>query len=176
MGQSLVGGLIGGAGGAVQGFISGGVPGALALGAVGFVGGFASSYMAKQATADALSSAMDGGEPKFGGYNVNRRGAALHHQVVYGQTKTGGVVVFDDAHGTNGVANTDNNKYLSRIIAYAGHEIESFDEIYIGEFRVTDLESDGNVKEVTDLDGNTSNRFDGVIRIGSFPSLDGCFF
>ena len=132
MGQSLVGGLIGGAAGAIPHLLTGNIPAALALGGIGFVGGFASSYMAKQATADALSSAMDGGEPKFGGYNVNRRGAALHHQVVYGQTKTGGVVVFDDAHGDDGEANTDNNKYLSRIIAYAGHEIESFEKIYIG--------------------------------------------
>jgi hypothetical protein len=79
MGQSLVGGLIGGAAGAFQGFITGGPAKALALGAIGFVGGFASSYMAKQATADALSSAMgpSATEPKFGGYNVNRRGAYL---------------------------------------------------------------------------------------------------
>lgn len=133
MGQSLVGGLLGGAGGAVQGFISGGVPGALALGAVGFVGGFASSYLAKQATADALASAMGPSsvgpsvEPKFGGYTVNRRGAALHHQVIYGQTKVGGAIVFDDSDGPN-------NKYLSRIIAFAGHEINAFSQIYMGKY------------------------------------------
>ncbi len=158
MGQSLVGGLIGGAGGAIQGFISGGPAGALALGAVGFVGGFASSYLAKQATADALSSAMgpSAAEPKFGGYNVNRRGAALHHQVVYGQTKVGGVVVFDDAHGDDGEANTDNNKYLSRIIAYAGHEIESFEKIYIGGgYRVGTINSStGAVTGVFAVDQN----------------------
>jgi hypothetical protein len=192
MGQSLVGGLLGGAGGAVQGFISGGVPGALALGAVGFVGGFASSYLAKQATADALSSAMgpSAAEPKFGGYNVNRRGAALHHQVVYGQTKVGGVVVFDDAHGTNGVANTDNNKYLSRIIAYAGHEIESFEKIYIGgSYRVGAINSStGAVTGVFAVDQNgadvgseltgASNPFNGYLSIrevlgGHTTSLNG---
>jgi len=192
MGQSLVGGLIGGAGGAVQGFISGGVPGALALGAVGFVGGFASSYMAKQATADALSSAMgpSAAEPKFGGYNVNRRGAALHHQVVYGQTKVGGVVVFDDAHGTGGVANTNSNKYLSRIIAYAGHEIESFEKIYIGGgYRVGTINSStGAVTGVFAVDQNGAdvgselsagdNPFNGYLSIrevlgGHTTSLDG---
>ena len=156
MGQSLVGGLIGGAAGAIPHLLTGNIPAALALGGIGFVGGFASSYMAKQATADALSSAMDGGEPKFGGYNVNRRGAALHHQVVYGQTKTGGVVVFDDAHGDDGEANTDNNKYLSRIIAYAGHEIESFEKIYIGGgYRVGTINSStGAVTGVFAVDQN----------------------
>jgi hypothetical protein len=156
MGQSLVGGLIGGAAGAIPHLLTGNIPAALALGGIGFVGGFASSYMAKQATADALSSAMNGGEPKFGGYNVNRRGAALHHQVIYGQTKTGGVVVFDDAHGDDGEANTDNNKYLSRIIAYAGHEIESFEKIYIGGgYRVGTINSStGAVTGVFAVDQN----------------------
>ena len=192
MGQSLVGGLIGGAAGAFQGFITGGPSKALALGAIGFVGGFASSYMAKQATADALSSAMgpSATEPKFGGYNVNRRGAALHHQVIYGQTKVGGVVVFDDAHGANGVANTDNNKYLSRIIAYAGHEIESFEKIYIGgSYRVGTINSStGAVTGVFAVDQNgadvgseltgANNPFNGYLSIrevlgGHTTSLDG---
>ena len=181
MGQSLVGGLLGGAGGAVQGFISGGVPGALALGAVGFVGGFASSYLAKQATADALSSAMgpSAAEPKFGGYNVNRRGAALHHQVVYGQTKIGGVVVFDDASCTN-------NKDLSRIIAFAGHEIESFEEVYLGsKYRlVFSGDSIDYAQEINekgeDVVGNTTTKFNNYLKIrkvtgGHTTSLNGTF-
>ena len=177
MGQSLVGGLIGGAAGAFQGFITGGPGKALALGAIGFVGGFASSYMAKQATADALSSAMNGGEPKFGGYNVNRRGAALHHQVVYGQTKTGGVVVFDDASGAN-------NKNLSRIIAYAGHEINSFEKIYMGRYELT-LSGD-NVTSAQEIDengnavGSSTNKFNSYIKVrqvtgGHTDSLNGSF-
>ena len=179
MGQSLVGGLIGGAAGAFQGFITGGPAKALALGAIGFVGGFASSYMAKQATADALSSAMgpSATEPKFGGYNVNRRGAALHHQVVYGQTKVGGVVVFDDAHGTN-------NEDLSRIIAYAGHEIESFEKIYLGQYELT-LSGD-NVTSAQQIDangdpvGSSTTKFNNYLKIrkvtgGHTTSLNGTF-
>jgi len=186
MGQSLVGGLLGGAGGAIQGFISGGPAGALALGAVGFVGGFASSYLAKQATADALSSAMgpSAAEPKFGGYNVNRRGAALHHQVVYGQTKVGGVVVFDDAHGTGGLANTNSNKYLSRIIAYAGHEIESFEEVYLGGkyrlvFNGLNINYAQEINEKgEDVVGNTTTKFNNYLQVrkitgGHTTSLDG---
>jgi hypothetical protein len=179
MGQSLVGGLIGGAAGAFQGFITGGPAKALALGAIGFVGGFASSYMAKQATADALSSAMgpSATEPKFGGYNVNRRGAALHHQVIYGQTKVGGVVVFDDAHCTN-------NEDLSRIIAYAGHEIESFEKIYLGQYELT-LSGD-NVTSAQQIDangdpvGSSTTKFNNYLKIrkvtgGHTTSLNGTF-
>ena len=188
MGQSLVGGLIGGAAGAIPHLLTGNIPAALALGGIGFVGGFASSYMAKQATADALSSAMgpSAAEPKFGGYNVNRRGAALHHQVVYGQTKVGGVVVFDDAHGANGVANTDNNKYLSRIIAYAGHEIESFEEVYLGsKYRlVFSGDSVSYAQEINekgeDVVGNTTTKFNNYLKVrkvtgGHTTSLNGTF-
>lgn len=179
MGQSLVGGLIGGAAGAIPHLLTGNIPAALALGGIGFVGGFASSYMAKQATADALSSAMgpSAAEPKFGGYNVNRRGAALHHQVVYGQTKVGGVVVFDDAGGPN-------NKYLSRIIAYAGHEIESFEEVYLGgKYRL--VFNGLNINYAQEIDekgedvvGNTTTKFNNYLQVrkitgGHTTSLDG---
>jgi len=168
MGQSLVGGLIGGLSGAASGFLRGGVKGALILGAVGFVGGFASSYLAKQATADALNSAMGptsigpSTEPKFGGYTVNRRGAALHHQVIYGQTKVGGAIVFDDASGTN-------NKYLSRIIAFAGHEINAFSQIYMGKYLLSI--SGDNVTSAQEIDekgaavGSATNKFNNYIKI-----------
>lgn len=176
MGQSLVGGLIGGAAGALQGFITGGPAKALALGAIGFVGGFASSFMAKKNTPEV----PDGGgvsEPKFGGYTVNRRGAALHHQVIYGQTKVGGVVVFDDAHGTN-------NENLSRIIAYAGHEIEEFTKVYMGRYELT-LSGD-SVTSAQEIDengaavGSPTTQFNSYIKVRQVlgdhtTSLDGSF-
>jgi len=177
MGQSLVGGLVGGAAGAVQGFFSGGPPAALALGAIGFVGGFASSYMAKQATANQLADAMGSPEPKFGGYTVNRKGAALHHQVIYGKTKVGGVVVFDDASGTN-------NENLSRIIAFAGHQVEEFTEVYMGRYKLT-LSGD-TVTSAQEIDENGNNvgssttKFNSYIKVrkvtgGHTSSLDGSF-
>lgn len=177
MGQSLVGGLVGGIGGAISGFFRGGPTGALILGAVGFVGGFASSYLAKQATADALSSAMEGNEPKFGGYTVNRKGAALHHQVIYGQTKIGGVVVFDDAHGTN-------NESLSRIIAFAGHQISSFEKIYMGRYELTlsgdSVTSAQEIDENGNAVGSATNKFNSYIKVrkvtgGHTTSLNGSF-
>lgn len=92
------------------------------------------------------------------GYQVNARGSALDHQIIYGKMKTGGAIVFD---GTTGV----NNKQLHRVLAVAGHEIKAFEEIYINDAKVTNLESDGNVLEVELPDGTLSDRYDGKIRI-----------
>ena len=52
------------------------------------------------------------------GYQVNTRGSALDHQIIYGKVRVGGAIVYDEATGTN-------NKFLHRIIAVAGHEVES---------------------------------------------------
>jgi len=105
-------------------------------------------------------------QPQNRGYTVNSRGSALDHQIIYGRAKVGAVVVFD---GTTG----NNNKFLHRVLAFAGHRVESFDEIYINDAKVTNLESDGNVKQVELPDGTLSNRYDGFIRIKKHKGFDG---
>lgn len=92
------------------------------------------------------------------GYQVTQTGSALDRQVVYGKARVGGVRLFD---ATNG----DNNKYLHRIVAFTGHEIQSFDEIWVDDLLVTGRDSNGNVTEVTDPEGETSNRFNGKLTI-----------
>jgi len=92
------------------------------------------------------------------GYTINQREPALDHQIIYGRARAGGAIVFQ---GTTG----NNNKFYHQVIAYTGHEIEAFEEIYINDARVTNLESDGNVKEIELPDGTTSSRYDGKIRI-----------
>ena len=94
------------------------------------------------------------------GYQVNSRGSALDHQIIYGKVRVGGAVVYDESTGTN-------NKFLHRIIAVAGHEVESFDRLYINDsyVDVTDIDVEGNVPEVVDSDGSTSDRYDGKLRI-----------
>ena len=92
------------------------------------------------------------------GYTVNQRGAALDHQIIYGRAKVGGVIVFTGTTGTN-------NKFLHQVVAYTGHEIEEFEDIYINDARVTGLDASGNVTEITLPDGSTSDRYDGFIRI-----------
>ena len=182
MGQSLLSGVIGGISGAVSGSRFG-APGAIILGTVGAVLGFAGTYLAKKELNNQLSATSSltpatVSEPKYSGYTVNSRGSALHHQVIYGKTKVGGVVVFDDATGAN-------NEYLSRIIAFAGHEVEDFEEIFLDNYKVTSLGADGNVATVQEVDekgnlisGTSSTRFSGLVKIrkidgGHTSSLDG---
>lgn len=71
------------------------------------------------------------------GYQVNNRGSALDHQIIYGRMRVGGAIVYDEATGIE-------NEYFHRIIAVSGHEIQSFDEIYIDDEIVT-LDGSGNV-------------------------------
>lgn len=92
------------------------------------------------------------------GYTVNQRGSALDHQIIYGRAKVGGAIVFTSTTGTN-------NKFLHQVVAYAGHEIQEFDDIYINDARVTGIDGSGNVTQVTLPDGSTSGRYNGYIRI-----------
>ena len=83
------------------------------------------------------------------GYQTTALGSALDHQIIYGKMRVGGVRIYDEATGTN-------NKFLHRIIAVAGHEIEAFDDIYIDDEVVT-LDGTGNV--------TSPERYDGKVRI-----------
>jgi len=89
--------------------------------------------------------------PSFGnrGYQTTAIGTALDHQIIYGKVRVGGARIYDEATG-------ENNKYLHRIVAVAGHEIQSFDEIYINDEIVT-LDGSGNV--------TSPSKYDGKVRI-----------
>ena len=65
-----------------------------------------------------------------GGILVNSGGATNPHDFVYGQVRKGGTVVYDETTGTD-------NKYLHRVIALAGHEVEEIGDIYINDEVVT---------------------------------------
>jgi hypothetical protein len=133
---------------------------AVAAGTGSFILGSALSHFL---VTTALGAALNALTPKPStggnrGYQVTQNGSALDHQVIYGRAKVGGARVFDSTTGGS-------NRYLHRVLAFTGHEIDSFEEIYINDAKVTDLESDGNVREVELPDGSTSNRFDGKVRI-----------
>ena len=64
------------------------------------------------------------------GYQVSTRGARQDHQIIYGETRVGGAIVFDAVSG-------ENNKILHRIIAFAGHEIEQFSTFYFDDEALT---------------------------------------
>jgi len=97
------------------------------------------SFVARTAIGLALNALTP--KPKTSGanrgYQVTTRGSALDHQIVYGRMRVGGAIVYDKTTGTN-------NKFLHRVIAFAGHEVESFDEVYIND-EVLTLDGSGEV-------------------------------
>jgi hypothetical protein len=103
---------------------------ALTAGTAMAIGG---TYLMHFAVTFALGAAMKALAPKPSipsgasrGYQTNSLGPAPDHQIIYGRMRVGGAIVFDEATGAN-------NKFLHRIIAVAGHEVQSFDEIYVND-------------------------------------------
>ena len=92
-------------------------------------------------------------KPNLGGtrgFNIaGESGAAVDHQIIYGRTRVGGARVYDASTGTN-------NNFLHRIMVFAGHEIESYDEIYLNDEVVT-IDGTGNV--------TSPARYNGFVRI-----------
>lgn len=101
--------------------------------------GLASSLLTPQSP-DAPSTAT-----QDRGYQVTTVKAASPHQIVYGRAKVGGVVV---AQFTTGKT----NQQLHQVIAFAGHEIDSFDEIYFDNWKVR-VGGDGFVNRATKRNG-----------------------
>ena len=92
-----------------------------------------------------------------GGYGIQgASGSALDHQIIYGETRVGGVRIYDSSTGSK-------NKYLNRILAFAGHEIESYQQIYLNEDIVT-LDASGNV--------TSPSRYKGIVRIKRYLGTD----
>ena len=83
------------------------------------------------------------------GYQTNTKGSAQDHAIIYGKVRAGGAIVYDESTGRS-------NKFLHRVIAFAGHGVESFDQIYIDD-------------EVATLDGSgivtSPSKYNGKIRI-----------
>lgn len=77
--------------------------------------------------------------------NVNQVGAALPHQVIYGETVVGGAVFYQTLTSSGST-----NDRLHRCIAFAGHEIDSYQAIYLNGQEVT-LDGSGNVTAPTEF-------------------------
>lgn len=142
----------------------------------GFMGALSGTVLGHFLVTTALGAVLNALTPKptFGqsrGFTLQgESGAALDHQIIYGEVRVGGARIYDASTGTD-------NEYLHRILAFAGHEINSYQQIWINDAYVSDLENTGtdgngyviyNVKEVTDPDGTTSNRYDDLIQIKQY--------
>ncbi len=135
-----------------------GIPGIMAGSAIGSLT-LMQSFLVRTAIGLALN-AMAPKPPSTTsqrGYNVTQRGTAIDHQIIYGKTKVAPVVVFDGTTGSS-------NKYLHRVIAFAGHEITEYSEIWLNDYKLT-LDSNGEVTNATDPQNNTTTRFNGYVRI-----------
>jgi len=98
-------------------------------------------------------------------YTITQRGTALDHQIIYGKTKVAGAIVFDATNGSN-------NKYLHRVLAFAGHEINSYEEIWLNDYKLT-LDSNGEVTSATNDGGaTTTTRYNGYVRIKKHLGAD----
>jgi len=95
------------------------------------------------------SLAGRGGTERKRGYEVTQRGSTISHQIIYGKMKVAGTRIFD---GTTGTDNVD----LHRVVAFAGHEITSFEEIYIND-EVATIDGSGTV--------TSPSRYQGKIKI-----------
>lgn len=97
----------------------------------------------------AATGAASTGEASNRGYTVTASGSALDHQIIYGKMRVGGARLFD--HTTGG-----DNKFLHRVLGFAGHEIEEFETIYINDEAAT-VDGNGNV--------TSPSRYNGFINI-----------
>ena len=127
MAISAVAGLVSAVGAAAAGLT---VFGALATTFTGFAYAFALG-----ATLSAVSRAL-APTPSLGaqlrGITQTTRNPAGSRQLVYGQMRVGGQVVFISHSGYD-------NKYLHMAIAFASHEIESYEEIWFNDKKVWTL-------------------------------------
>lgn len=91
--------------------------------------------------------------PGAAGYTVTARGSNLDHQIIYGQTRVAGAVVADFLSGDGG---TEGTRHLHRVQVMAGHDIESYEEVYVNSYKVTEWKANtaagpGAVTGITDL-------------------------
>ena len=89
------------------------------------------------------------GTASTGGYNISGISSAADHQIIYGQTRVGGVVVFKDV--------TDNNKFLHVVYAMAGHECEEVSKVYLNNEELT---INGSTNMVT-----APSKYNGKVRV-----------
>jgi hypothetical protein len=89
---------------------------------------------------------ISSGEASNRGYSVTATGSALDHQIIYGKMRVGGARLFDHTTGVD-------NKFLHRVLGFAGHEVEAFQTIYIND-EVATIDGSGNVTSPARYNGH----------------------
>lgn len=84
------------------------------------------------------------------GLTVTSHGADLDHQIVYGRARVWGAVVGDWL--TAGLSGDTGNRFLHRLLALTGHEIDGFERVYIDSEAVIEWKTeDGTTTGITDV-------------------------
>jgi len=135
-----------------------------AIGSLGVVGTIAANFLISTAmglalnalapkTSTSANAVANSTSSASRGYSISgESGAAVDHQIIYGRSRVGGVRLYDASTGGS-------NDFLHRIIGFAGHEIESYDEIYLNDEVIT-IDDSGNV--------TSPARYNGFVRIRRF--------
>ena len=124
-------------------------PAAMAAGGVAAFAALAVTYIGvSMVTSWALNALAP--KPSLGGGGqrgllTNTREATAVQDIVYGEVRKGGVITYLESTGSE-------NKYLHMIISMAGHEINSFEQIYINDETVS-TDADGYVTDSAWSDG-----------------------
>jgi len=114
-----------------------GIGGVLLTGAISIGLSAVTSWALQALTPKPDLSSLGGGGTSSAGLLVNDRAAIAPQDFIYGEVRKGGTVIYDETTGTN-------NKFLHRVIALAGHEVEEIGDIYLNDEIVT-LDSGGVV-------------------------------
>jgi hypothetical protein len=99
------------------------------------------------------------------GQVLTSRNSIAPRQIIYGQVRTGGVLVFAMSSGSD-------NKYLHLLVAYAGHECDSVSDFWLDNWKLT-LDGSGNCTGSTDPQGNSSSKYSGLVRVKNHLGASG---
>jgi hypothetical protein len=124
-------------------------------------GAFAAQVAVRAALGYALNALTSKPSGVSRGYstNVNQIAPSMPHQIIYGETKVGGAIFYQTLTSSN----ASSQDRLHRCIAFAGHEIDSYQAIYLNDEEVT-LDATGNVTHPT--------KYDGLVRIREHLGTD----
>jgi hypothetical protein len=132
--------------------------GAILFGGVAIFGGnLFASFLVRAALGLLLNALTPKPRVPSRGYQVTASGSALDHQIIYGETRAAGVRVFDGTSGSS-------NRFLHRVIVFAGHEVEGFTEVYLNDYKLTVNLATGAVTSAQNS-AETTNRYNNRVRI-----------
>ena len=98
------------------------------------------------------------------GVTVTSKGAINPHRIIYGKTRVGGTIVYAET--------SNNNDFLHMVIAFAGHEVNSFTKIFFNEDEVPLTQDGSDSNGIARLFPSSGNEYEGKARIKKHLGAD----